>query len=218
MAKGGVTKEELNKMDDKINATIKENKKMADSAINTIINHLSKLEKEVETLNKEKEEWVKEKETMKEAQEGWTKEKEEMQEQMAKEDAHKGEALLVHTTIEEEKMRHARCLNVRVTGIEEGKDSTPEPHGKALCTKLGYKIEDPTPLTKAWRVGKDPTKKRSLILQFPSEEAHTLFIRKRVILRSLTGAPIYLDDDLTRISLHHTFSFSALFLFIGILR
>eukprot|EP00250_Pteridium_aquilinum_P020100 c24701_g2_i1 orf=107-652(+) len=57
----------------------------------------------------------------------------------AKEEAQKDEAVIIHTTIEEEKMRHARRLNIRVTGIAEETGSTPENDGKTLCKKLGYK-------------------------------------------------------------------------------
>ena len=120
----------------------------------------------------------------------------------AKEDAQKEELLIVHTTLEEEKMRHARRLNIRVTGIGE-KDSTPDMDGRQLCSKLGYKEDQPLPFAKAWRAGKDLTKKRPLILNFPSEEARSTFIRKRVILRGLTGPPIYLDDDLTKMQVEH---------------
>ena len=105
----------------------------------------------------------------------------------AKEEAQKDEAVIIHTTIEEEKMRHARRLNIRVTGIAEETGSTPENDGKTLRKKLGYKEED-LPFSKAWRVGKDP-KKRALILQFATEESRTSFIKKRVILRGLEGPP-----------------------------
>lgn len=135
--------------------------------------------------------------------EGWVEVVKRKIKNEAKEEAHKEELLLVHSTIEEEKMRQARRLNIRVTGIEEKKDSTPEEDGKALCTKLGYKEGDPPPFAKAWRVGKDLTKKRALILHFPNEEARTNFIRKRIILRDLPGTPIYLDDDLTKMQIEH---------------
>ncbi|KAH6555193.1 hypothetical protein KP509_1Z274900 [Ceratopteris richardii] len=120
----------------------------------------------------------------------------------AKEKAQKEEALIVHTTIEEEKMRHARRLNVRITGIEEKEGSTPESDGKTLCKILGYKEESP-PFIKSWRTGRDPTKKRALILHFPSEDIRSTFLRKRVILRALDGPPIYLDDDLTPMQVAH---------------
>lgn len=121
----------------------------------------------------------------------------------AKENAQKEETLIVHTTLEEEKMRNARRLNIRVTGIEEKQNLTPDADGRALCTKLGYKEDEPPPFMKAWRVGKDLTKKRPLILNFPSEEARALFLKKRVILRGITGPPIYLDDDLTKMQVEH---------------
>ena len=121
----------------------------------------------------------------------------------AKAEAHKEEVLMVHTTIEEEKMRQARRLNIRVTGILERDGFTPEIDGKAVSKKLGYKEDEPPPFTKAWRAGKDITRKRALILQFPSEEARSTFIRKRMILRGLEGSPIYLDDDLTQMQVAH---------------
>lgn len=134
--------------------------------------------------------------------EGWVEVMKKNIKKEAKEDAHKEEILIVHTTLEEEKMRQARRFNIRVNGIEE-RDSTPERDGRALCTKLGYKEEDPLPFTKAWRAGKDLTKKRALILHFPNEETRSTFIRKRVILRDLPGTPIYLDDDLTKMQIEH---------------
>ena len=93
----------------------------------------------------------------------------------AREEAQKDEVLIVHTTIEEEKMRQARRLNVRVTGIKEQEGSTPASDGKALCAKIGYKEEE-VPFSKAWRAGKDP-KKRALILRgipnlFSLKEGH----------------------------------------------
>lgn len=135
--------------------------------------------------------------------EGWVEVVRKNLRKEAKEEVQKGEHLIIQTTIEEEKMRQARRLNIRVTGIEESRNATPEEDGKALCTKLGYKEGDPLPFAKAWRAGKDLTKKRALILHFPSEEARTTFIRKRVILRGLPGTPIYLDDDLTKMQIEH---------------
>lgn len=120
-----------------------------------------------------------------------------------REETQREENQIIHTTIEEEKMRHARRLNIRVTGIAETPDSTPEKDGQLLCMKLGYKEEHPLPFTKAWRAGKDSTRKRALILQFAGETERVTFMRKRVILRGLEGAPIFLDDDLTRMQLEH---------------
>ncbi len=132
---------------------------------------------------------------------GWVKVVKKNIKKEAREEAQKDEVLIVHTTIEEEKMRQARRLNVRVTGIKEQEGSTPASDGKALCAKIGYKEEE-VPFSKAWRAGKDP-KKRALILQFASEESRTSFLRKRVILRGLGGPPIYLDDDLTKMQQDH---------------
>ena len=133
--------------------------------------------------------------------EGWVEVVKKNIKKVAREEAQKDEVLIVHTTIEEEKMRQARRLNVRVTGIKEEEGSTPESDGKALCKKVGYKEEE-IPFSKVWRAGKDP-KKRALILQFASEESRTSFLRKRVILRGLEGPPIYLDDDLTKMQQDH---------------
>lgn len=74
-----------------------------------------------------------------------------------REETQREEHQIIHTTIEEEKMRHARRLNIRVTGIVETPNSTPEKDGQLLCMKLGYREEDPLPFTKAWRAGKDNT-------------------------------------------------------------
>lgn len=104
--------------------------------------------------------------------------------------------LLMNATIEEERMRQARKLNVRVTGLEE---TNADHDGKELCTKLGY--ENP-PFVNAWWVGKDPTK-RALMLKFNSMETKVDFMRKRVALRTLQGDPIYLDDDLTVLQVKH---------------
>lgn len=133
--------------------------------------------------------------------EGWVEVVKKNIKEEAKEEAKKDEVLIIHTTIEEEKMRQARRLNIRVTGIKEEEGSTPESDGKTLCEILGYK-EGEIPFSKAWRVGKDPTK-RALILQFTSLETRTSFIRKRAILRDLEGPTIYLDDDLTKLQQDH---------------
>ena len=84
---------------------------------------------------------------------------------------HKREVLIVRTTLEEEKMRQARRLNVRVTGIDEEEGSTPKKDGRELCNKLGYKEEEPLPFIKTWRAGKDLTRERALILQFTNDES-----------------------------------------------
>lgn len=133
-------------------------------------------------------------EKMEAKQEGWV--------EIVKKNIRK-ETDIVHTTIEEEKMRRARKLNTRVTGIEETENS-PEEDGKILCTKLGYEDVDQPPFTKAWRAGKDTSKERALILQFPTEVAKTTFMKKKPILRGLKEEPaIYLDDDLTWLQREH---------------
>lgn len=135
--------------------------------------------------------------------EGWVEVVKKNIKKEAREEAKKEEVLIVHTTLEEEKMRQSRRLNVRVTGIGEKEGSTPERDGKELCNKLGYKEEESLPFTKAWRAGKDPNKERALILQFPNDESRSIFLRKRVILRGLEGPHIYLDDDLTKMQVAH---------------
>lgn len=135
--------------------------------------------------------------------EGWVEVVKKNIKKEAREEAQKEEVLIVHTTLEEEKMRQARRLNVRVTGIGEKEGSTPERDGRELCNKLGYKEEESLPFTKAWRAGKDPNKERALILQFPNDESRSTFLRKRVILRGLEGPHIYLDDDLTKMQVAH---------------
>ena len=66
---------------------------------------------------------------------------------------------------------------------------------------LGY--TDVLPINKAWRVGRDTTKKRALVLQFKDVEARVTFFKKRPILRGLGGDPIYLDEDLTKMQIEH---------------
>ncbi|MCO5580339.1 hypothetical protein L7F22_034205 [Adiantum nelumboides] len=72
----------------------------------------------------------------------------------AREEARKEEILMVNTTLEEEKMRQARRLNVRIMGILEKEGSTLEIDGKTLCKKLGYKEEESPPFLEAWRAAK----------------------------------------------------------------
>ena len=106
---------------------------------------------------------------------------------------------IVHTTLEEEKMRQGRRLNVRVVGLKEG--ASPEEDAKGLGKMLGY--VDTLPITKVWRVGRDITRKRALVLQFKDLDSKTYFLKKKVILRGLGGDPIYLDDDLTKMQIEH---------------
>ncbi|MCO5584792.1 hypothetical protein L7F22_038724 [Adiantum nelumboides] len=135
------------------------------------------------------------------AKEGWVEVVRKNLRKEAKEEAQKSENFIIQTTIEEEKMRQARCLNVRVTGITETSTSFFEKDAKGLCLKLGYKSES-LPFSKVWRARKDTTKKRALILHFPNEEERTTFMKQRVVLRVLQGPPIYLDD-LTCMQVEH---------------
>lgn len=64
---------------------------------------------------------------------------------------------IINDTLEEEKRRKNRALNVRVVGWKE--DKTPQEDAIALCTKMG--TGDKTP-TEAWRVGKDATREQPL--------------------------------------------------------
>ena len=105
---------------------------------------------------------------------------------------------IVNTTLEEEKMRQARRLNVRVTGLKEG--ASPDEDAQTLGKMLGYET---LPITKTWRVGRDTTRKRALVLQFKDSESRIVFFKKRPILRGLGGDPIYLDEDLTKMQIEH---------------
>ncbi|MCO5559119.1 hypothetical protein L7F22_012711 [Adiantum nelumboides] len=99
--------------------------------------------------------------------------KKEVREERAKE-----EVTRVQDTLEEEKLRHARRLNVRITGLPEG--ASPDPDAQEFCRSLGYTT---IPFTRVWRVGKDATRSRALILQMQSQEDRVAFFRKRAILR-----------------------------------
>ena len=105
---------------------------------------------------------------------------------------------IVNTTLDEEKMRQARRLNVRVTGLKEG--ASPDEDAQILGKMLGYEA---LPITKTWRVGRDTTRKRALVLQFKDSESRIAFFKKRPILRGLGGDPIYLDEDLTKMQIEH---------------
>ena len=111
---------------------------------------------------------------------------------------------VVTSTLEEEKRRRARRLNIRVSGIKET-DATPEEDGKSLCLKLGLEEGEPTPFTKAWRgpPPKDKNQPKALLLQFPNEVSRNTFMRHRALLRDLPGDAIYFDDDLTWMQREH---------------
>ena len=106
---------------------------------------------------------------------------------------------IVNTTLEEEKMRQARRLNVRVTGLKEG--ASPNEDAQTLGKMLGY--TEALPITKAWRAGRDTTRKRALVLQFKDLDSRITFFKKRPILRGMGGDPIYLDEDLTKMQIEH---------------
>ena len=82
-------------------------------------------------------------------------------------------------------MRQARRLNVCVTGLKEG--ASPYEDAQALGKMLGY--TEALPTTKAWRAGRDRTRKRALVLQFNDLEFRITFFKKRPILRGLGGGP-----------------------------
>ncbi|MCO5579468.1 hypothetical protein L7F22_033323 [Adiantum nelumboides] len=54
-----------------------------------------------------------------------------------KEEKQHEETLWMHATLEEKKMREARMLNVRVSGLKEEHGTSSESDGRALCAKLG---------------------------------------------------------------------------------
>ena len=74
-------------------------------------------------------------------------------------------------------------------------------HVQTLGKMLGQK--EALPITKTWRVVRDTTRKRALVLQFKDLESRITFFKKRPILRALGGDPIYLDEDLTKIKIEH---------------
>ena len=77
---------------------------------------------------------------------------------------------IVNATLEEEKMRQTRRLNVRVTGLKEW--ASPDEDAQTLGKMLGYEA---LPITKTWRVGRDTTRKRALVLQFKDFESRIVF-------------------------------------------
>ncbi|MCO5605021.1 hypothetical protein L7F22_059197 [Adiantum nelumboides] len=119
--------------------------------------------------------------------------KKEVREKRAKE-----EVTRVQNTLEEEKLRHARRLNVRITGLPEG--ASPDTDAQELYRSLGYTT---MPFTRVWKAGKDATRSRALILQMQSQEDRVAFFRKRAILRGRPGGTIYMDEDLTRMQIEH---------------
>ncbi len=102
---------------------------------------------------------------------------------------------IINDTLEEEKRRKGRAFNVRVVGWKEEK--SPKEDALALCAKMG--ANDRTPLD-AWRIGKDASKERPLILKFDNMEEKKGFLSHR---RTLKGEKIFLDDDLTLAQVAH---------------
>ena len=78
---------------------------------------------------------------------------------------------------------------------------SPDEDAQMLGKELGYTKAQP--ITKAWRVRRDTTTKRALILQFKDLKSRITFFKKRPILRGLGGDPIYLDEDLTKMQIEH---------------
>ena len=66
-------------------------------------------------------------------------------------------------------------INVRVTGLKEG--ASPDEDAQTLGKMLGY--TEALPITKTWRVGRDTTRKRALVLQFKDLESRITFLKKR---------------------------------------
>lgn len=102
---------------------------------------------------------------------------------------------IINDTLEEEKRRKIRALHVRVVGWKE--ERSPQEDAKALCTKMG--IND-TPFVSTWRVGKNTTRDRALILNFEHMEKRKAFLANR---RALKGEKVYLEDDLTPAQVAH---------------
>lgn len=102
---------------------------------------------------------------------------------------------IINDTLEEEKRRKSRAFNVRVVGWKE--DKSPKEDALALCTKMG--ANDRTPVD-AWRVGKDVSRERPLILKFGDMEEKKGFLSHR---RTLKGEKTFLEDDLTPSQVAH---------------
>lgn len=113
------------------------------------------------------------------------------------------ESELINATIIEERMRRARRCNVRITGIPERDDISPEEDAKEICKKVGYPEEETPPYIGAWRAGLDRTRARALLLRFADETQKIAFIKKRSLLKDIEGDPIYFDDDLTKQQVKH---------------
>ncbi|MCO5593633.1 hypothetical protein L7F22_047648 [Adiantum nelumboides] len=155
---------------------------------------------EVEIKNKWKADIKEEIQTEMEAkQSGWVEVVKKNIKKEVCEEVHMGEHLRVQLTLEEERLRHLRKHNVRITNLKEGPSA--EEDARELCSQLGYK--ETMPFTKAWRAGRDTTRARPLIMQLRGDEDRSTFFRKRVLLRGLQGGHIFMDEDLTRMQIEH---------------
>ncbi|MCO5560700.1 hypothetical protein L7F22_014317 [Adiantum nelumboides] len=182
-------------VEEMIARAISQVKKEADKALNTEMRKLSDKIKQLEEERKQMQEQIKELDTK---QGSWIEVvkkniKKEVREERAKE-----EVTMVQDTLEEEKLRNARRLNVRITGLPEG--ASPDTDAHEFCRSLGYTT---MPFTRVWRARKDATRSRALILQMQSYEDRVAFFRKRAILRGRPGGTIYMDEDLTRMQIEH---------------
>ena len=102
---------------------------------------------------------------------------------------------IINDTLEEEKRRKARGLNVRVVGWKE--DKSPKEDALAVCARMGPPDKKPVD---AWRVGKDVSKERPLILKFSNLEERKAFLSH---CPSLKGETIFLVDDLAIVQVAH---------------
>ncbi|KAH7300780.1 hypothetical protein KP509_24G078300 [Ceratopteris richardii] len=187
-----------------------------------VMNKVKGLEEQVKTLTEERDHWRTAYEHMKEegeisnaeilkeeikkeiktevesTRESWVEVVHKRVKKEVREDVQKEELTRVQDTLEEERLRHTRRLHIRITGLPEG--VSPEADATDICHRLGY---ESMPYTDAWRVGRDTSRLRALILKMSSEEARTAFFRRRSVLRGLPGGTLYMDEDLTRMQVAH---------------
>ena len=102
---------------------------------------------------------------------------------------------MMNATLEEEAKRKARALHVRVVGWAE--KGSPQEDAKNLATKIGA---SDIPFASAWRVGRDESRAKALIIRFMDIDKKKAFLSKR---KALKGEKIYLDDDLTPAQVAH---------------
>ena len=102
---------------------------------------------------------------------------------------------MMNATLEEETKRKARALHVRVVGWAE--KGSPQEDAKNLGTKIGA---SDISFASVWRVGKDQSRAKALIIRFMDIDKKKAFLSKR---KALKGEKIYLDDDLTPAQVAH---------------